>query len=126
MRGAVYPCPTCGYLTFAEPPGSYDICDVCGWEDDALQLEFATTLAGGANALTLADAQAAFATRVERLTRARPGATIPRDREPSWRPVDPAHDRFPQWGEEHPRRAPASDERLYYWRPTFWLRAPAI
>ena len=65
MRGAVYPCPTCGYLTFAEPPGSYDICDVCGWEDDALQLEFATTLAGGANALTLADAQAAFATRVE-------------------------------------------------------------
>lgn len=49
----MYPCPVCGYLTFAEPPGSYEICPVCGWEDDALQLEFATTLAGGANSLTL-------------------------------------------------------------------------
>lgn len=52
-RIASYPCPVCGYLVFDEPPGSYAVCPVCNWEDDALQLEYATTLAGGANAYTL-------------------------------------------------------------------------
>jgi Protein of unknown function (DUF4240)/Cysteine-rich CPCC len=27
------PCPCCGYLTVDEP-GSWEICDICGWEDD--------------------------------------------------------------------------------------------
>ncbi|MBO0846033.1 MAG: hypothetical protein J2P22_11530 [Nocardioides sp.] len=39
---AEYPCPCCGYLVFDEEPGSYDICAVCGWEDDLSQLRFAT------------------------------------------------------------------------------------
>jgi hypothetical protein len=54
----MYPCRVCGYLTFAEPPGSYDICAVGGWESYALQLEFATSVAGGANSVTLATAAA--------------------------------------------------------------------
>lgn len=28
-----YSCPCCGYPTLSEPAG-YEICDVCGWEDD--------------------------------------------------------------------------------------------
>jgi hypothetical protein len=56
-----YPCPCCGYLVFDRAPGSYALCPICYWEDDALQLEFATTLAGGANQLTLAAAQQSFA-----------------------------------------------------------------
>ena len=29
-----HPCPVCGKTTFPEA-GSYDICIVCGWEDEA-------------------------------------------------------------------------------------------
>ena len=121
----MYPCPACGYLTFAEPPGSYDVCEVCGWEDDALQLEFATTLAGGANVTTLAEAQQAFARRSMRVARKHPGADVPRARDPSWRPIDVARDRFPAWSERAAARASASDESLYYWRATFWNREAA-
>lgn len=34
----LYPCPCCGYLTLnQEPPGTYLICPICFWEDDAEQ-----------------------------------------------------------------------------------------
>lgn len=34
-----FPCPCCWYKTFdAEPDGSFDICPVCFWEDDNVQL----------------------------------------------------------------------------------------
>ena len=46
---AEYPCPCCGYLMFNEEPGSYDICEVCGWEDDLSQLRFATVAGMFAN-----------------------------------------------------------------------------
>lgn len=33
-------CPCCGYYTFDEKPsGTYDICEVCFWEDDPIQLD---------------------------------------------------------------------------------------
>jgi hypothetical protein len=34
-----YTCPGCGYLVFAEPSGMYDICPICGWQDDSGDLE---------------------------------------------------------------------------------------
>lgn len=39
-------CPVCGKFEFPAH-GSFDICDVCGWEDDATQEE--DPEAGGAN-----------------------------------------------------------------------------
>ena len=121
----MYPCPVCGYLTFVESPGSYDVCAVCDWEDDALQLEFATTLSGGANAPTLLDAQREFAQAAGRLASRSAGASRPPGRDPTWRPIDLARDRFPDWGNQASERAPATDECLYYWRETFWNRGPA-
>lgn len=121
----MYPCPVCGYLSFREPPGSYDVCMVCGWEDDALQLEYATTLAGGANATTLVDAQVAYATAATRLARKHPAAVPGFERDPAWRPIDPRHDRFPDWEDANHERAPTNDHRLYYWREAFWNRDPA-
>jgi hypothetical protein len=121
----MFPCPCCGYVVFAEPPGSYNVCPVCDWEDDALQLEFATSLAGGANPSTLLDAQRDFATRAARLARKRPDARYPLERDPTWRPIDPKTDRFPEWRVAEPERAPAPDASLYYWRATFWKRKVA-
>jgi RNAse (barnase) inhibitor barstar len=123
-----YTCPCCGYVVFRDPPGSYEICPICFWEDDALQLEFASTLAGGANAPTLVEAQRYYREyrvsepRLRRLVRS-PGT---QDRlDPDWRPIDPAADRFPDWGAEVPERAPRTDESLYYWRPEFWFKSPS-
>src|ERR1700676_3036143 len=42
-----HPCPCCGYRVLEEP-GAYEICPICGWEDDVSQLRFAT-MPGGAN-----------------------------------------------------------------------------
>lgn len=33
-----YQCPCCGYFTLSEiPPGTFEICPVCFWEDDNVQ-----------------------------------------------------------------------------------------
>jgi hypothetical protein len=118
----MFPCPVCGYLTLAEPPGSYEICKVCGWEDDALQLEFPTSRAGGANETTLLDAQRKFANAAVRMARRHPAFPVRLDRDPSWRPIDPNRDRFPDFDDLNHERAPGTDARLYYWRETFWNR----
>jgi Cysteine-rich CPCC len=55
-----YPCPCCGYLTLnTADRGSYDICPVCFWEDDAVQFED-PDYAGGANVLSLTQARKNF------------------------------------------------------------------
>jgi hypothetical protein len=125
MTGPSYPCPCCGYLVFAESPGSFDICPFCYWEDDALQLEFATTLAGGANGVTLAEAQRTYGSLAAGEGRLPPHLRAPSStdlRDPDWRPVDPALDSFEDWQADDRLRAPDDPEALYYWRPTFWRR----
>ena len=54
----ILPCPACGFLTVEECYGSYNICPVCGWEDDGVQLANPTS-GGGANGESLAEAQQA-------------------------------------------------------------------
>ena len=52
-----YKCPCCGYNTFDnKPDGSYDICKVCFWEDDPIQLKD-PTYEGGANTVSLIQAK---------------------------------------------------------------------
>lgn len=48
----VFKCPVCGKYTFQSGPGSYEICPVCGWEDDKAQYKN-PNLKGGANRLSL-------------------------------------------------------------------------
>jgi len=53
-------CPCCGNRTLPEqPPGSYEICPVCFWEDDPVQFEDAD-FQGGANVVSLNQARANF------------------------------------------------------------------
>lgn len=51
-RVLTFKCPVCGKYTFRSGPGSYEICPVCGWEDDKAQYKD-PNLKGGANKLSL-------------------------------------------------------------------------
>lgn len=77
------PCPACGFLTVSEAYfGSYDICGVCGWEDDGVQLAN-PACEGGANSESLIDAQAAaLAELPQSLTEA-----CGFSRDSAWRPL---------------------------------------
>ena len=56
-----FACPCCGYKTFREKPnGSYNICEVCFWEDDPIQLAD-PNYEGGANQVSLRQGQKNFA-----------------------------------------------------------------
>jgi hypothetical protein len=58
--GSQFPCPCCGYLTLPEePPGTFFICPVGRWDDDNLQFDN-VNLRGGANRVSLKQAQANF------------------------------------------------------------------
>lgn len=53
-------CPCCGFRTLnREPPGTYDLCPVCGWEDDGVQFKDPNRR-GGANEESLNEARANF------------------------------------------------------------------
>ena len=55
-----YADPCCGYLTFdEEPPGTFEICPDCGWEDDEAQFRD-PTYDGGANGVSLEEARINF------------------------------------------------------------------
>lgn len=48
-----YKCVCCGYYTMeSEPPGTFEICPVCFWEDDGVQYED-PDYEGGANGISL-------------------------------------------------------------------------
>jgi hypothetical protein len=123
-----YPCPCCGYLTFRESAGSHDICPICFWEDDIVQLAF-PDLAGGANKSSLIEGQRSFlefgACEQRVLQHGRPvsGSDI---RDSSWRLMDSSRDRYLHWGDraDSERWQSVKDSAgicLYYWREDYWL-----
>ncbi|GEM_PF-1580410 len=57
-------CPVCGKFYFSER-GSYDICPVCGWEDDSVQKQW-PDLEGGANKDSLNEARRKYEAEHER------------------------------------------------------------
>ena len=60
MKNIKYTCPCCGYKTLDEkPPGTYDICPICFWEDDPVQYND-PDYEGGANHISLRIAQQNF------------------------------------------------------------------
>ncbi|WP_092138316.1 CPCC family cysteine-rich protein [Cupriavidus sp. YR651] len=52
-----FPCPCCGNFTLNEiSGGTFEICHVCFWEDDQIQLNY-PDIAGGANKVSLKEAR---------------------------------------------------------------------
>jgi hypothetical protein len=55
-----FTCPCCGYKTFdGEAIGTYEICELCNWEDDPIQ-NADPDYEGGANGYSLREAQHFF------------------------------------------------------------------
>lgn len=55
-----YTCPCCGYKTLnGEPPGTFEICEICFWEDDYTQF-VDPDYEGSANVPSLKQAQKNF------------------------------------------------------------------
>ncbi len=59
-------CPVCGKYEFEEW-ASYDICPVCGWEDDPIETKN-PDYSGGANHITLNKAGKAYAKGENQIT----------------------------------------------------------
>lgn len=113
----LYPCPCCGHLVFDEPPGSFQICPVCYWEDDIVQLAD-PSYRGGANQASLAEAQRSYARHGWCEDRVAPFVRPPSQeevRDPRWRPLDESRDRIGPTTE--PRRLGREPNLavLYYW-----------
>jgi hypothetical protein len=123
----MYSCPCCGYDVFDGPPGSFDICPICFWEDDIVQLAF-PDLAGGANRCSLIEGQsnfAAFGACEERIKSHVRQPTESEVRDSAWRLLDPARDRYLRWGDPEDGKLWQSAKEinvcLYYWQPQYWL-----
>lgn len=56
----MFQCPCCDYFSFKQR-GQYDICKVCFWEDDGLDLDRLDQISGP-NHLSLREARKNFAT----------------------------------------------------------------
>jgi hypothetical protein len=119
MTDPRFPCPACGHLVFEAGPGSDDICLVCLWEDDLTQLRW-PELAGGKNAVSLAEAQRnikTFGAIEERFAGDVRPATEEEPLDPDFRPIL-ASDPFEAPDDSAPW--PEDPTTLYYWRATFW------
>lgn len=108
-----YPCPCCGFLVFTEPSGSYEICPVCDWEDDHVQMRF-PTMAGGANKKSLWEAQQHLLKQIPVDIKNHEGFV----RDHAWRPLRPQEcddaSVQPKDGQQYFNKASESSVD-YYW-----------
>lgn len=122
-----YTCPCCGYFSFNHPPGSYDICPICLWEDDEVQLRQEWWDQGGANPpLRLCQANyVKFGVCKPQLASCVRPPTAEDERDTAWFPLPPLDEgvaRETKTGRDYFNQycLPASKgEDLYYW---LWVR----
>ena len=100
MSDHLFPCPSCDFLVFSEPAGSYEIGELCGWEDDHVQLAHPST-GGGANKSSLATPQA----RTLQIHPASVTVVGEHTRSPKWRPLRPS---------DMPSHGDPTDRRVYF------------
>ncbi len=127
-----FPCICCGYLQFDKPPGSDEICKICFYQDDFVDIAFPTK-PGGPNKVSLIEAQANFTAFGASEWRLKDHTRKPRPddrRDDNWRPIDTTRDA--EWlarvdemnrSQDATWEYPSDTTALYYWRSTFWLKS---
>ena len=108
MTTRSWPCPVCGYIVFDGPPGTYEMCGVCGWEDDSVQVRH-PRMRGGANGGSIFDYQKDHSDWV---------TPDQFQRDPGWRPLASTEAVLPsgQEGEVDYALNYYGDLPPYYWR----------
>ncbi|MFC0436460.1 CPCC family cysteine-rich protein [Kutzneria buriramensis] len=122
--GERFPCSCCGHRTLTGPPGCQEICPVCFWEDDVMQLRW-PLLEKAANRVDLVTAQKnyqSFGASEERFSASvRTAAKIEPVHE-LWRRIDLARDDFEETLSEL-AQWPSDRTVLYWWSDRYWRRS---
>ncbi|MFD8597524.1 type I-E CRISPR-associated endoribonuclease Cas2 [Kitasatospora sp. NPDC059646] len=119
------PCPCCGHLVFDLDdgwPGSFAICPVCFWEDDAQQFRW-PLMPGGANRVSLVEAQEnvqAYGACDQHGCRFVRPPLEDEPVDPAWRPIDLTRDKFEDQDQVGPRPWPDDKSVMCWWLPSFW------
>ena len=118
MKRADFTCACCGYVTFGDWPGSYEICHVCFWEDDPVQI-LDPWYEGGANKPSLVQAQAnyvACGAMESRFVGDVKGVQPSDVRDPEWRPVAEYDRPFARVPRDLSEREHGDLSVWYYWK----------
>lgn len=116
-----YTCPCCGYKTFEEQPGSFDICPVCYWEDELMQLRY--PLEKGANRFSLIEAQLNYEKNKVSDMELKIFAREPlmdEEKDKNWRKIDLKKDKIVEKDKTKTERIyPIDTTKLYYWEKNY-------
>jgi hypothetical protein len=116
-RAAKFTCPCCGYRTLTDSPGSHQICHVCFWEDDPVQL-LDPWYDRGANNVSLQQAQTNFVqmgVSEPRFKRNVKGVLRGDRRDPMWRQVKEADRKHVTTPARLAKEHPNGPWEWYYW-----------
>ncbi len=115
-----YTCPSCGYRVFDGPPGTEQLCPICGWRDDLMHLRF-PLFNGMPNGIALVDAQLNYSLIGAKDASVLKDVRFPTaqdERDPDWRPLDADVDTFAEPPIDFDGLAePEDPATLYYWLP---------
>jgi hypothetical protein len=118
-----FTCPCCGYRVFAGPPGTEELCPICGWRDDLMHLRF-PLFNGMPNGISLLDAQLNYSVLGAKDASALKTVRFPNaadERDPDWRPLDLDVDNPQPMPVDFDGLAePEDPTSLYYWLPAYW------
>ena len=115
---AKFTCPCCGYCTLSGSPGSYEVCHVCFWEDDPVQL-LDPWYQGGANSVSLQEAQKNYAKFgvSEPKFKSNVKGVLPGDqRDPLWRLVEESDRQHVTTPAQLDKENPTGPWKWYYYQ----------
>ena len=116
-----FTCPCCGYVVFHQPPGNYEVCPICYWEDDGVQVTD-PWFDGGANTPNLVDAQRdflRFGAMEERFVEHVRKPTRFDRKDARWRPVEESDRQFVTTPREIEQMAKEGQSPVSY---HYWIR----
>lgn len=119
MKNKKYTCVCCGHKVF-DHLFDFEICPVCGWEDDPTQIRF--PIEKGANKVCLIEAQFNFAKTgllYEGFLNFADGKKYETD--PDWRPFDKKDKVEAKQDGVREINYPIDMTKMYYWTDKYWF-----